>query len=448
MTGYFRLAQTVVSRAVPVVAISVGMSSFMDADDARRRGYEKRLRQQRSHHSFISSSIVLDVSHCDATTIRPTRSRGTILRDGRNFIADAVEKVLPAVVRVEVHAKGPSYPRNIDDCQSQRGSGSGFLVNTDDILPPHYVQQRHSDDTTTASIDINDADKLQRHSHAGTRSRVMVVTNAHCVLTPAEFRASKQDPLLQKRVYLELADDRLLSGNIVAFDTNLDVALIEPEAIDGTGGIESSSLSSSSSSIQNQSEPVISTASLLLSYKHGPVHMKQSSAASPSRPTVRHGEFVMAIGAPLELENTVTVGVVSNPKRKCRHSQKVYIQSDVSLHIGNSGGPLVNVDGQVIGINSEKVAEGVAYSIPIQDAVEGLQEAYFKQNKHIVHAAPPPSLVYDPSSSSVPEATKKVGKRQTNQVVHRTTETEAQVSSEFLKGTFQRNPHILISRRW
>ena len=71
--------------------------------------------------------------------------------------------------------------------------------------------------------------------------------------------------------------------------------------------------------------------------------------------TIEPGEFVMAIGAPFGLKNTVTVGHISSLGRDTQIENHTYtdlIQTDAAINMGNSGGPLVNVDGQVVGMNT------------------------------------------------------------------------------------------------
>lgn len=84
------------------------------------------------------------------------------------------------------------------------------------------------------------------------------------------------------------------------------------------------------------------------------------------------GEWVMAIGSPFGLENTVTAGIVS-AKGRDTGDYLPFIQTDVAINPGNSGGPLINLRGEVVGINSQIYSRsggfmGISFAIPIDEA--------------------------------------------------------------------------------
>lgn len=85
------------------------------------------------------------------------------------------------------------------------------------------------------------------------------------------------------------------------------------------------------------------------------------------------GEWVMAIGSPFGLENTVTAGIVS-AKQRDTGEYLPFIQTDVAINPGNSGGPLINMRGEVVGINSQIYSRsggsmGISFAIPMDEAV-------------------------------------------------------------------------------
>ena len=85
------------------------------------------------------------------------------------------------------------------------------------------------------------------------------------------------------------------------------------------------------------------------------------------------GEWVMAIGSPFGLENTVTAGIVS-AKQRDTGDYLSFIQTDVAINPGNSGGPLINMRGEVVGINSQIYSRtgsfaGISFSIPMDEAL-------------------------------------------------------------------------------
>ena len=94
-----------------------------------------------------------------------------------------------------------------------------------------------------------------------------------------------------------------------------------------------------------------------------------------SSQALKAGEWVLAIGSPFGFENTVTAGVVSAKGRSLPDDSAVpFIQTDVAVNPGNSGGPLLNARGEVVGINSQIYSRsggymGIAFAIPIDEAM-------------------------------------------------------------------------------
>jgi serine protease Do len=133
-----------------------------------------------------------------------------------------------------------------------------------------------------------------------------------------------------ERLSVKLADGRTLRAEVVGSDPDTDIALIK---VAGPGPFPHAMLGDSSK--------------------------------------LRVGEWVCAIGNPLAYEHTVTVGVVSFIGRKLFDpSLDNYIQTDAAISFGNSGGPLINSRGQVIGINSavSRQASNIGFAVPINQA--------------------------------------------------------------------------------
>ena len=145
----------------------------------------------------------------------------------------------------------------------------------------------------------------------------LIITNAH-VVKGAD------------KVSVTLKDNRILEGKVLGIDTITDVAVVR---------VNSSNLPT--------------------------VKLGNSEQIKP-------GEWAIAIGNPLGLDNTVTAGIVSATGRSSSQvgdpQKRVnYIQTDAAINPGNSGGPLLNANGQVIGMNTAilKNAQGLGFAIPI-----------------------------------------------------------------------------------
>jgi S1-C subfamily serine protease len=273
------------ARFFPLLA--VGMYQFSTCGDCEG-GKGTRRRSRRIHYGSIYSTCAKPLK----VSCEPIPPSG---RFHRNFIADAVEWSLPSVVRIEVET---------DTLES--GSGSGFFI--------------------------------ERKKITGTEeSGIVVVTNAHVVLTPEEFESSKTNQ--NRTILIRLSTGSTLKAQLLLYDTDSDLAILEVD--------EGNNLKGADISLEE----------------------------------IRHGEVIIALGSPLSLENSVTAGIVSNPRRDWQGMQ--YIQTDAAIHVGNSGGPMVNLFGQVIGINSLKIAEGISYAIPIRDAMQVLNRLLCKEAPQI-----------------------------------------------------------------
>ena len=158
-----------------------------------------------------------------------------------------------------------------------------------------------------------------------------IITNAHVVEDATQ-------------IYMYTPDDSLYDMTLIGSDSESDIAVV---ALDTT------------------QLPDEKRASLTVA------EMGDSDA-------IRSGDIAIAVGSPYDLaySNSVTVGVISYPKRELTISTtpSTYIQTDAAINPGNSGGALFNEQGQVIGINSSKIAldevEGIGFAIPINRALE------------------------------------------------------------------------------
>jgi serine protease Do len=193
----------------------------------------------------------------------------------------------------------------------------GFPGGFGDMLP-FFHQMPHG----RQNGNDNDGDAVQKQQALGSGfiidAQGHVVTNAH-VIDDAD------------QVKVRLADDREYRAKVVGKDTRLDVAVLK---------------------LENPPADL-------------PVTAMGSSEA------LRVGEYVVAIGNPFGLGNTVTMGIVSAKGRTIGAGPyDDFIQTDASINPGNSGGPLFNLRGQVVGINTaiNPEGKGIGFAIPI-DAV-------------------------------------------------------------------------------
>lgn len=228
------------------------------------------------------------------------------LQTSSNFIAEAVQKVGPAVVRIDasrdVAAATPEMFRNplfrrflgesapVPENRVERGTGSGFILSSNGRL----------------------------------------VTNAHVVAGT-------------DTVTVTLRDGRTFEGKVIGTDPVTDVAAVK---------IESTNLPT--------------------------VRLGNSENLIP-------GQWAIAIGNPLGLDNTVTAGIISATGRSssqvgATNKRVQFIQTDAAINPGNSGGPLLNDRGEVIGVNTaiRVDAQGLSFAIPIETAQRIAEQLFAK----------------------------------------------------------------------
>ena len=99
------------------------------------------------------------------------------------------------------------------------------------------------------------------------------------------------------------------------------------------------------------------------------------------------GEWVVAIGNPLGYSHSVTAGIVSGKGRRLSTGMESFIQTDAAINFGNSGGPLVNMSGQVVGINTAISAQGqnIGFAVPINMVKDVFQQ--LKENGKVERGA-------------------------------------------------------------
>ncbi len=134
-----------------------------------------------------------------------------------------------------------------------------------------------------------------------------------------------------KEIVVTLADGRKFDGKIMGRDSRNDLAIVKIEA------------------------------------KNLPAVQLGDSDA------IRPGDFAIAIGNPYGLQHTVTAGIISGLARSLDGDPSetgIYIQTDAAINRGNSGGPLINIDGRVVGINTAIIAQaqGLGFAVPVNVA--------------------------------------------------------------------------------
>ncbi|WP_245909456.1 DegQ family serine endoprotease [Sphaerotilus hippei] len=226
--------------------------------------------------------------------------------------ADLVEQVGPAVVNIRTTTKTQvARSDNPADEEMQEFFRRFFGV----PVPRPDGQQRRGQ--------TPDAEEQETPRPSGVGSGFIVSSDGY-LMTNAHVVDGAQE------VIVRLNDKREFKARVVGADKRTDVAVLK---IDATG---------------------------LPAVRFGNVDR------------LRVGEWVIAIGSPFDLDNTVTAGIVS-AKARDTGDLVPFIQTDVAINPGNSGGPLINMRGEVVGINSQIYSRsggymGISFAIPIDEA--------------------------------------------------------------------------------
>lgn len=246
--------------------------------------------------------------------IEPVESDGKVLTN-----EEIVKKVLPSVVGVE--------------------SSFEVTMQSQSVIPDDFFNFGFGGFGGFGGYDYGES-APQTNIYKGTGTGVVVTENGYIVTNAHVIYDSEYGAGLAKEVNILLGDDETYEAEVIGYDVDLDLAVLK---IDETG---------------------------------------LTPAEFGNSDELQLGESVIAIGNPLgfELRNTVTGGMISGLDRDITINDKAMnlIQTDTAINSGNSGGPLINKYGQVIGINSSKMSssygsseasiEGLGFAIPSNEA--------------------------------------------------------------------------------
>jgi serine protease Do len=266
--------------------------------------------------ALVAAALAGAVPDVHAQQPAATPSPSLAQQRGLPDFTDLVEQVGPAVVgiRTTERAKsGPTGPGGEEMSEEMQEFFRRFFG----VPPGQMPQPPRGGNTPRGNAPEPDAQPRGVGSGFILSADGFVMTNAHVVDGADE-------------IFVTLTDKRELKAKLIGADRRTDVAVVKVEA------------------------------SGLPTVRIGDIDR------------LKVGEWVMAIGSPFGLENTVTAGIVS-AKARDTGDFVPFIQTDVAINPGNSGGPLINLRGEVVGINSQILSRsggfmGISFAIPIDEA--------------------------------------------------------------------------------
>ena len=276
-------------------------------------------------------------SSAESSNLGSTNAVKTFQNNAMGYVAEAVKKVGPAVLRIDT------------ETDIERAVHVGERLDKENEKP-HPPNDENDEEGVLDSL----PDRM-KFIQQGQGSGIifceegLVLTNAHVVQGAS-------------RVTVTLTDGRRFKAEVKGADDIVDIAVLKIIAPEEVNGVNSNSA--------NLPLPV---------------------AAFGDSDELQVGQFVVAVGSPGGLDNTVTMGIISGLKRSSEvvglvHKKVDFIQTDAAINPGNSGGPLVDVEkGEIIGINTciRANMEGTSFAVPINKAKAIVRD--LAEGKHINH---------------------------------------------------------------
>jgi serine protease Do len=250
---------------------------------------------------------------------------------GRNMVTPMIDRFLPTLVGLVLLVSMTGSVRAAE--QVVRGDGPVLVLDVPSIVDMV--------DNAVVSVEASSPNERSRGSGIIIDKSGLIVTNFHVIAAEEhgfpDPAAPSGPPKLATSITVSLADGRTVLASVKGFDRATDVAVL---------------------AIPPGDQPL-------------PVAKLGNSDA------LRVGEWVIAIGNPLGFDHTVTLGIVSGKGRVGFGGQyDDFLQTDAAINQGNSGGPLVNARGEVVGINTMIIdkGKGLSFAIPINIVQEILPQ--------------------------------------------------------------------------
>ncbi|WP_073956006.1 S1C family serine protease [Thalassospira sp. TSL5-1] len=286
---------------------------------------KKMLRHSLVATMLVSTALITPALSYAGNPKPHTETQSQITRDmGDQSLASVYQQVSPGVVRINVLKK--SYAEIVDEEREKKEEGKDFYLPPDERDDDTPDKDRNRDDKAEKKNEEPKYDwqKRKRNGSTGTgffiSSNGLIVTNEHVVRDGIQF-------------IVVLKDGRRMRAELLGKDFLTDLAVLQVSMPEGIA----------------------------------PLSWGSSDA-------LLVGDPVFALGYPYGFDQSLTTGVISGKQRQLsKGAYNPYLQTDAAVNKGNSGGPLLAMDGRVVGVNSALYTrsggnEGLAFSIPSEHA--------------------------------------------------------------------------------